>query len=179
MQEMPFQRPKFKNGISNLYILLKSALKMQEMPFQRPKFQKISWVECPRTPYNSVVTMASPSLKSWLSHWMLVSLVFNSLVIFFYAGWSMQDNQGGDLFWRRGLIKLTKFRKLTQVFFKFALSLKPENHKSASNDNVSLNNVKLECESVKKKTVDTGVCQKRKIHSVGCIHRANEPTTKG
>ena len=29
-----------KNGISNLYILLKSALKMQEMPFQRPKFQK-------------------------------------------------------------------------------------------------------------------------------------------
>ena len=31
-----------KNWISNLYILLKSALKMQEMPFQRPKFQKIS-----------------------------------------------------------------------------------------------------------------------------------------
>ena len=28
-----------KNGISNLYILLKSTLKMQEMPFQRPKFQ--------------------------------------------------------------------------------------------------------------------------------------------
>ena len=28
-----------KNGISNLYILLKSALKMQEMPFQRPKSQ--------------------------------------------------------------------------------------------------------------------------------------------
>ena len=33
MQEMPFQRPKFQNGISNLYILLRSALKMQEMPF--------------------------------------------------------------------------------------------------------------------------------------------------
>ena len=30
-----------KNGISNLYILLKSALKMQEMPFQRPTFQNI------------------------------------------------------------------------------------------------------------------------------------------
>ena len=30
-----------KNWISNLYILLKSALKMQEMPFQRPKFQKL------------------------------------------------------------------------------------------------------------------------------------------
>ena len=39
-----------KNGISNLYILLKSALKMQEMPFQRPKFQKISGGACPRTP---------------------------------------------------------------------------------------------------------------------------------
>ena len=39
-----------KNGISNLYILLKSALKMQEMPFQRPKFQKIFGGTCPRTP---------------------------------------------------------------------------------------------------------------------------------
>ena len=38
MQEMLFLRPAFQNGISNLYILLKSALKMQEMPFQRPKF---------------------------------------------------------------------------------------------------------------------------------------------
>ena len=57
-----------QNGISNLYILLKSALKMQEMPFQRPKFQNISGVACPRTPYNCVVTMASPSLKSWLRH---------------------------------------------------------------------------------------------------------------
>ena len=49
VQEMPFQRPKFQNGISNIYILLKSALKMQEMPFQRPKFQKISGGACPRT----------------------------------------------------------------------------------------------------------------------------------
>ena len=32
-----FRDPKFQNGISNLYISLKSALKMQEMPFQRPK----------------------------------------------------------------------------------------------------------------------------------------------
>ena len=68
MQEMPFQRPKFQNGISNIYILLKSALKIQEMPFQRPKFQKISGGACPRTPYNCIVTMASPSLKSWLRH---------------------------------------------------------------------------------------------------------------
>ena len=74
MQEMPFQRPKFQNGISNLYILLKSALKMQELPFQRPKFQNISGVAFPRTPYNCVVTMASPSLKSWLRHsWVRVT----------------------------------------------------------------------------------------------------------
>ena len=39
-----------KNGISNLYILLKSALKMQEMPFQRPKFQKHFRGAMPRTP---------------------------------------------------------------------------------------------------------------------------------
>ena len=39
-----------KNGISNLYIFLKSALKMQEMPFQRPKFQNISEGTCPWTP---------------------------------------------------------------------------------------------------------------------------------
>ena len=32
-----------KNGISNLYILLKSALKMQKMPFQRPKFQNLQF----------------------------------------------------------------------------------------------------------------------------------------
>ena len=56
-----------QNGISNLYILLKSALKMQEMPFQRPKFQ-ISGGHAPGLPYNCVVTMASPSLKSWLRH---------------------------------------------------------------------------------------------------------------
>ena len=46
MQEMPFQRPKFQNGISNLSILLKSALKMQEMPFQRPNRQYLSYL-CP------------------------------------------------------------------------------------------------------------------------------------
>ena len=68
MQEMPFRRTKFQNGISNLYILLKSALKMQEMPFQRSKFQKISERHAPGPPYNCVVNMASPSLKSWLRH---------------------------------------------------------------------------------------------------------------
>ena len=81
-----------KNGISNLYILLRSALKIQEMPFQRPKFQNgfQTYIFCsevpskcrkcrfrdpfpggglPRPPYNCVVTMVSPSLKSWLRHW--------------------------------------------------------------------------------------------------------------
>ena len=42
----------------NLYILLKSTLKMQEMPFQRPKFQK----------GDPLKIVASPSLKSWLRH---------------------------------------------------------------------------------------------------------------
>ena len=62
MQGMPFQRPKFQNGISNLYILFKRAFKMQEMPFQRPKFQKNSGggLHAPGPPYNCVVTMASP-----------------------------------------------------------------------------------------------------------------------
>ena len=58
-----------RNGISNLYILLKSALKMQEMPFQTPKFQKSSGRHAPGPTYNCVVTMASRSLKSWLRHW--------------------------------------------------------------------------------------------------------------
>ena len=53
-------RDTVKNGISNLYILLKCALKMQEMPFQRPK---ISGKHAPGHPYNCVVTMASPLLK--------------------------------------------------------------------------------------------------------------------
>ena len=39
-----------KNGISNLYILLKSALKMQKMPFRRPKFKKISGGHTPAPP---------------------------------------------------------------------------------------------------------------------------------
>ena len=52
-----------KNGISNLYILLKSTLKMQEMPFQRPKFQKRFGGHAPDPPYNCVVTMASPLTK--------------------------------------------------------------------------------------------------------------------
>ena len=63
-----FWRDIVKNGISNLYILFKCALKMQEMPFQRPKIQNISGGACPRTPYNCVATMASPSLKSWLRY---------------------------------------------------------------------------------------------------------------
>ena len=49
-----------KNEISNVYILLKCALKMQENAIsesQRPKIKNI-WGggACPRTPYNCVVT---------------------------------------------------------------------------------------------------------------------------
>ena len=50
-----------KNGISNLYILLKSALKMQEMPFQRPKIEKRSG-----PPYNCVVTPLTKILSTLL-----------------------------------------------------------------------------------------------------------------
>ena len=39
-----------KNGISNLYILLNSALKTKEMPFQRPNFKKFPWGPYHRTP---------------------------------------------------------------------------------------------------------------------------------
>ena len=67
MQEMPFQRPKFQNEISNLYILLRSALEMQDMPFKDPNFKNFPGGHAPG-PYNYVVTMASPSLKSWLRH---------------------------------------------------------------------------------------------------------------
>ena len=53
-----------KNGISNLYILLKSALKMQEMPFQRENSKTFSGGgHAPGPPYNCVVTMASPLTK--------------------------------------------------------------------------------------------------------------------
>ena len=45
-----FWRDTVKNGISNLYILHKSALKMQEMPFQRPKFQTFSGGPMPPDP---------------------------------------------------------------------------------------------------------------------------------
>ena len=56
-----------KNGISNLYILIKSTLKIQEMTFQRPKFQTFSGGLSP-DPYNCVVTTTSPSLNSWLRY---------------------------------------------------------------------------------------------------------------
>ena len=59
-----FRDPKFQNGISNPYILLKSALKMQEMPFQRPKFQKIYGGACPRTPQKLCRHYGLPLTKS-------------------------------------------------------------------------------------------------------------------
>ena len=63
-----FRDPNFKMRFQT-YILLKSALKMQEMPFQRPKFQtNFRGGDAPGPPYNCVVTMTSPSLKSWLRH---------------------------------------------------------------------------------------------------------------
>ena len=60
-------RDTVKNGISNLYILFKSALKMHEMPFQRPKFQKISGGHAPLVLCRHY---GLPSLKSWLRYWL-------------------------------------------------------------------------------------------------------------
>ena len=60
VQEMPFQRPKFQNGISNLYILLKSALKMQEMLFQRPKFETFFERDMPPDPLTIVSSLWPP-----------------------------------------------------------------------------------------------------------------------
>ena len=45
-----FTRHTVKNEISNLYILLKCALKMQEMPFQRLKIQKMSGEHAQKPP---------------------------------------------------------------------------------------------------------------------------------
>ena len=49
-----------KNGISNLYILLKSALKMQEMLFQRPKFETFFERDMPPDPLTIVSSLWPP-----------------------------------------------------------------------------------------------------------------------
>lgn len=89
----------------------------------------------------------------------------------------MEDNQGG-VFWRQGYAQLSKFSKLTQVLFKFKLR-EPENGRFPVHGNVSVDEVKLECASIQKKTVAATECKKHKVPSVGCIHLATEPTTKG
>ena len=59
-----------KNWISNVYILLKSALKMQEIPFQRPKISKWDFKpiyfaqKCPQNAGNAVSeTQISKNLR--------------------------------------------------------------------------------------------------------------------
>ena len=63
-----------RNGISNLYILLK---------------RNFFGGNAPGTPYNCVVTMASPSLKSWLRHWLGVfpAINFTARVVLFTTSW--------------------------------------------------------------------------------------------
>ena len=43
--------------------------KCRKCRFRDPKFKKYPGEHAPGPPYNCVVTMASPSLKSWLRHW--------------------------------------------------------------------------------------------------------------
>ena len=79
-----------KNGISNLFILLKSALKMQEMPFQRPKFQ-ISRV-VPQNPLklchhyglpltkNQLVLVSIYEIEVWLFYQNILSTIGQSVL---------------------------------------------------------------------------------------------------
>ena len=88
MQEIPFQRPKFQNGISNLYILLK----MQVMPFQRPKFQKKKTLQLCRhygipltkilaTPLSASQTQIQNNMVMWIAGDNLVQWRFDNVEI--------------------------------------------------------------------------------------------------
>ena len=48
MQEMPFERPKFQKGISNIYICSKVPTKSRKCRFRDPNFKNIFGVACPR-----------------------------------------------------------------------------------------------------------------------------------
>jgi hypothetical protein len=90
----------------------------------------------------------------------------------------MRDDQGGQ-YWRQGYVKLSNFPKLTQIIFGFTIARKPEPNFPISYGNVSIDDVRLVCERIERKSVDTDVCRQRKIPSAGCIHPATQPTVKG
>lgn len=90
----------------------------------------------------------------------------------------MRNDQGGS-YWRQGYVKLASFPRLTQITFEFTLARKPDPRLTLSFGNVSVDDVKLVCERLERKPVDTSVCVQRKIPSAGCLHPATQPTVKG
>ena len=64
-----FRDPNFKMGFQTYIFCSKEPSKCRKCRFRDPNFKKTRGDgACPRTPYNCVVTMASPTLKSWLRH---------------------------------------------------------------------------------------------------------------
>ena len=54
--------------------------KCRKCRFRDPNFKKFTGGNAPGPPYNCVVTMASPSLKSWLRHWQEKSYCVNGFI---------------------------------------------------------------------------------------------------
>ena len=58
-----------KMGFQTYIFCSKVPSKCRKCRFRQPNFKIFSGGMPPDPPYNCVVTMASPSLKSWLRHW--------------------------------------------------------------------------------------------------------------
>ena len=65
-----FRDPNFKMGFQPNIFCSKVPSKYRKYRFRDPNFKTISGGHAPGPPYDFVVTMASPSLKSWLRHWL-------------------------------------------------------------------------------------------------------------
>ena len=80
-----FRDPNFKMGFQTYIFWSEVPSKCRKCRFRDPNFKKFQGRLAPRLSYNCVVTMASPSLKSWLRHWLwqinILKLIF--LWIFF------------------------------------------------------------------------------------------------
>ena len=63
-----FRDPSFKMGFQTYIFCSKVPSKCRKCRFRDPNFKQFPGGHTPGPPYNCVVTMASPSLKSWLRH---------------------------------------------------------------------------------------------------------------
>ena len=68
-----FRDPNFKMGFQTYIFCSKVPSKCRKCRFRDPNFKKFQGGNAPGPPYNCVVTMASPSLKSWLRHCLQLS----------------------------------------------------------------------------------------------------------